>query len=507
MSYNPNRKPFPRAEFLKFYRGDNKVHPLAREMHFDYYRTKNPLGYHHDLGAQDIFLDNFGMLIAEQFAPSERRQYDNTIHFLLGRWGKIKHEVLQRKPYWGKNYNIKTRKANSGEPRNLIRFLRDGNLAEIQPDEFANWFPAEQNVIDDTGVLHNGLPSEPSLLLPDLWGAFRKIFGHDSLIERPPCPWENYDDWDPDLLFPDDWKGMVEQSERRLPLHKIQGVILPPDFPLFVKDLRLLHPKHATPDLPLRVGYEPKDIEIYKSIVRDQGILPACVAHAVSVGLDLLVRRQHPRKRGVQFSPAWLHCASGKDGEAGRSLSRVIEAIRHQLPCHETVFPYKEKIEEIRALKSWSPPWSTSAMDRSSRDLTNEFGPTHIRKIKDPGDIALIKAHLAAGWVVIVTTSITEDLYHGNGFNKFGLPLSTLIGQKHLGGHAWLLVGYDHVDGNSSWKYQGRFLTLNSWGDGWPEKPSGFQGSCTLPFGMLLTEGLEAYALRLPVNLRSGYNR
>ena len=62
-------------------------------------------------------------------------------------------------------------------------------------------------------------------------------------------------------------------------------------------------------------------------------------------------------------------------------------------------------------------------------------------------------------------------------------------------GHAWLLTGYDHVDGNQRWKYQGRFIALNAWNI---QRTLG-KGIVTLPFAMLLTEGIEAFAIRLKV--------
>jgi hypothetical protein len=58
------------------------------------------------------------------------------------------------------------------------------------------------------------------------------------------------------------------------------------------------------------------------------------------------------------------------------------------------------------------------------------------------------------------------------------------------------LAGYDHVDGSQQWKYQGRFFALNSWGKSWPQAPVHRPGLCSLPFAMLLTEGIEAFAMR-----------
>jgi hypothetical protein len=134
-------------------------------------------------------------------------------------------------------------------------------------------------------------------------------------------------------------------------------------------------------------------------------------------------------------------------------------------------------------------------MQKSSQQLTDLYGTPQVREL-DCTDVSLIKAYLAAGWVVVATTMLTAE-FCGHGFREYGLPLCPLKGQEHLpSGHAWLLTGYEHADGNFNWKYQGRFLALNSWGRGFPRKPGLGAGVCSLPFAMFLTEGLEAFALR-----------
>jgi hypothetical protein len=58
------------------------------------------------------------------------------------------------------------------------------------------------------------------------------------------------------------------------------------------------------------------------------------------------------------------------------------------------------------------------------------------------------------------------------------------------------LVGYDHIDGNQFWKYQGQFLALNSWGEEFPLRQPFGCGGVAIPFAYFLTEGIEAYAIR-----------
>src|SRR2546430_1070533 len=93
-----------------------------------------------------------------------------------------------------------------------------------------------------------------------------------------------------------------------------------------------------------------------------------------------------------------------------------------------------------------------------------------IREIA-PDNIHMIKTYLAAGWVVVVSTFLTEEFFNQDALHDLGLPLAPIYGQhrRRDSGHAWLLVGYDHVDGNAQWKYQGRLYAFEFI----PIKPSG----------------------------------
>ena len=61
-TYNPYSLSFPRRKFLDPFlsHGTSFVHPLKRSAFLSYFQAKNHDGYHHDLGTQDVFLDNFG---------------------------------------------------------------------------------------------------------------------------------------------------------------------------------------------------------------------------------------------------------------------------------------------------------------------------------------------------------------------------------------------------------------------------------------------------------------
>jgi hypothetical protein len=419
------------------------------------------------------------------------------------------------KPFWGEHFNSKKRKANAGEPRTLLRFLADDDLTGMTRYELALWRSRRRHLYDvpnsPLGDDRNDLFTNDDSTFPEEFALVEQdfpLFTDNEFYNPWEAIWEFHDrrdeddkyrDWNGDDLLLNDltdvYSNLVNREEAVLSTVIPRGVILPPQTSPVVPAFRLLHPRHATPDLPLRVGNERKDEKLYLSLLRDQGSLPTCCAHAVAVGLDILARRQFPEKKNIRFSSVWLHCASGTAGDKGRSLSDVVSVVSRHLPSHEDMLPYSANLTWLSQWKRGMRHPNAAAADKNSMELTVRLGAPIVRPLAT-NDIALIKAHLAAGWVVVISTTLTDSMI-GSGFNDMGLPLTPIVGERRKPeGHAWLLVGYDHVDGNPNWKYQGRFLALNSWGHSFPKKPLLGQGVCALPFATLLTEGIEAFALR-----------
>ena len=365
--------------------------------------------------------------------------------------------VIPRRPWTGSFLLGRARKANAGEPRPVVRLMAESGATRGDEDGGA----------PDEGMAQNEIPMPEDL--PDSRRRFREI------------PWE--------MLLPPDWQPSLDVPYAS---NHQTGVLLPEGASRVVPPNRLLHPREATPDLPLRVGLQADDLRFYSRVVRDQGQHPTCVAHALATGLTVAAHRagfsaplRHP------FSPSWIHCdsAQGRPWSEGRHLSDALLSVRHVLPCTEGAFPYPDRHEGYR--------WRTQSRGAEANNLTSALGLPRVRKVA-PTEIAEIKTLLVAGWVIVVTAHFPSR-WRRPALNRYGLPLLPLEGDQREGaGHAWLLVGYDHVDGNQQWKYQGRFWCLNSWGNAWPSASIWGPGLCSLPFSFLLTEGIEAYALRWP---------
>ena len=274
-TYNPYTTNFPRGKFLTRIPTNHKVHPLCRQAYEPYFQACNQQGYYHDLGAQDVFLDNAGMLCMEQFPPYTAlwTSYTAYIHLLLMCWEYLKKQIVHETPYWGKIFNNKRRDANAGEPRGLLRFMGDMDWVQYAATIDGRWKETENSSV---APVDRAWPERLEGLL-------------DMLLSPRAGEGNRFADWNGEALLPPEyatWNDSRTLLEREPP--PFGGVELPGVFSPTVDRIRILHPLHSTPDLPLRVGCKGSDFTTYRKRLRDQESFTTCCAHAVSVGLDLL---------------------------------------------------------------------------------------------------------------------------------------------------------------------------------------------------------------------------
>lgn len=483
----PNRPRLNRGRFAaRHFDRYPFVHARMRWQNEAYYRQRNPHGWIHDLGAQDVFLDDFGLALLEQIDGDWPwvREYDAAILELKAAWARTARRVIQKKPWWGQHYNARHRRASSGEPRSLIRLLwHFENWAEVDPRNS----DLLESVNPDQDPKHE-LPAEEEQGVVD-----HSVVPDYSNWAADPEHWRNnFERRGSPTLLPDDWREWRPLEPRAF------GALLPDSMKGRVGHLPILHPRHSTPDLPARVGVRGEDLVGYRNAIEDQGPLPTCVAHAVCAALDISMWR-NPRRRDLKdmtFSRAHLHIRTGTR-DTGRRLSNVCNNIHScGLPATKESGPYASLVD--RQIET--DHVFRRKLDESGVKVTREFGRP-ITKPIDVHDIATIKTFLAAGWAVVVTTRIT------NGFvlryttcpaiNVFGLPLKPPPTDVADEAHSWCLVGYEHVDGSDRWKYQGRFAAINSWGKEilGSKSPYG-PGTVSLPFSFVASEGIEAVAIR-----------
>ena len=267
-TYNPYTTHFPRGHFIKCIPLSPVVHPLCRQAYEPYFQGHNPEGYYHDLGAQDVFLDNAGMLFMEQFPPFEAlwKPYAAYIHLLLMCWEHLAKQIVPQPPYWGQIFNSALRDANAGEPRGLLRFMGDMDWAQYAAAMSKHWTDeADLTIAPLDDVLPESLEVLRDVLLRSRTGVPRRFI-----------------DWDGETLLPPEyttWNVPQELLEHEPP--PFGGVELPRVFSPSVDRIRILHPLHSTPDLPLRVGCKGSDVTAYRKRLRNQGRFMTCCAHAV----------------------------------------------------------------------------------------------------------------------------------------------------------------------------------------------------------------------------------
>ncbi|HBH51727.1 MAG TPA: hypothetical protein DDY91_07535 [Planctomycetaceae bacterium] len=464
--YNPNAPKFPRGKFLKSLkercrrRGQRLPHELYRKALETALKAHNPHGYHHDLGALDVFLDNYGAILEGQFRnETVRKQYllDELIAFFK--------ELQRIKEKFGGSHSsragVRNRSANSGEPRPLLRMLD----SECEPEG-----ESRRNVT----TLSESAPSPETALISD--------WSDESLI-RP----ETLRKWGEMKDRMDTQSTSIQEQQKR----KLGGVKLTPEqFGAGIIDRPTFLPvSAATPDLPVRVGTTRDDIRLCNMFLRNQGSFPSCVANAVVTAFEMAIGRSFAKPypiKGLSVSALHIQATYGRI-EEGTSLAHAIDTFEeHGLPYE--CFMESVDMETLAKRYLYQP------------DLFNKphkFPASNLEIDRlDVYDIARLKARIAHGWTVVLTTKLTEAMMAG-GFEDYGLLLTPFREDKiEAEGHAWAIVGYDHIDGNSSWKYQGHFLALNSWGAAHPTFPTLCPGICRLPFALVYAAGLEAYAIR-----------
>ena len=455
---DPNSPRFTRGSFVARFNKSwygRSLHPLNRAALEPLIKSNEPDDWRHTLGAVDVFMDNMGMLAAEQFEPGDHGSYQLQLPYLLGRYWRATRILLREKPWFGKYLLGKGRKAQAGKPLPFLRLL------------------------GSRGATSSGV----------------------SLIDRETDSPSRVDyeqrfyDWEWGSIWPRDYSEPEETTGSGLREVNSRGAVLPDGFPTETQEPILLSLDFATPELPLHCGVTRADLAIYRRFVFDQNPHPTCVASATATALAVAGARAgkgHSLPRGG-FSVSWIHHASD-ELNAGWSAGRKVESARHclhaSLPCSERAFPYVAGPTETAA--SWRSVSRVSDADA----VTCCLGMPRVMDV-DLSDIAEVKTLLAAGWVVVFGLAWPTSWTGHSRFNLYGMPATPLSQIPYDQGHAMVLVGYDHVDGNNQWKYQGRFYCLNSWSTRWPDAQACGPGICSLPFALFLTQGLPgAFAVR-----------
>lgn len=185
------------------------------------------------------------------------------------------------------------------------------------------------------------------------------------------------------------------------------------------------------------------DNRSFCSPVANQGKLGSCTAFAMGKGFREFMQRKDG-ERQVALSPLFLYYESrwDKNRDSGSTNTDNVETMGQTGIAVEESWPY-----DITKF-SFAPP-------QAAYDSAKEFKYDKFIRISGLEDT---KVALSKGYPVLFAYDVMESF---RSIGKDGLMPVPKPGEKRLGGHAVLAVGYDN---------QKQVVTVrNSWGDSWAD--------------------------------------
>jgi C1A family cysteine protease len=199
--------------------------------------------------------------------------------------------------------------------------------------------------------------------------------------------------------------------------------------------------------------------------VYDQGQLGSCTANAIAAAVEFDLMKE---KKNV-FIPSRLFIYYNErvmegtvDSDSGAQIRDGVKSVASKGDCPEKLWPYDiNKFTE-------KPPQSCF------KEGVKHKAVQYQRVIRD---LNQMKGCMASGYPFVFGFSVYQS-FESQQVAKSGHASMPAPGEKAVGGHAVVAVGYDD---SQNW-----FIVRNSWGTGW-----GMKGYFTLPYAYLLNESLS----------------
>lgn len=201
--------------------------------------------------------------------------------------------------------------------------------------------------------------------------------------------------------------------------------------------------------------------------VYDQGQLGSCTANAIAaaVEFDLMKQKQKPI-----FMPSRLFIYYNERVMEGTVASDSGAQIRDGIKCVATQGDCPEKLWPYNIGKFENKP------SQSCYQNAKKYRAVNYQRVGQ--DSNQLKGCLALGYPFVFGFTV-YDSFESEQVAKSGNAPMPAKGEKALGGHAVMAVGYDD---SKQW-----FLVRNSWGTNW-----GLQVYFTLPYDYLLNDNLSS---------------
>ncbi len=197
--------------------------------------------------------------------------------------------------------------------------------------------------------------------------------------------------------------------------------------------------------------------------VYDQGQLGSCTANAIAAALEFDQMKQGekfftPSRLFIYYNERSMEGTVGQD--AGAQIRDGVKSVNTIGVCDEKMWRYDE-IE----FKTKPAAVCYQVAEKSKSVIYKRV----VRSIND------LMGCLASGIPFVFGFTVYES-FEGQEIAKTGIMTMPSAGEKVLGGHAVICVGYDNSKQS--------FIVRNSWGDGWGDK-----GYFYMPYIFMLHKG------------------
>jgi C1A family cysteine protease len=233
-----------------------------------------------------------------------------------------------------------------------------------------------------------------------------------------------------------------------------------PDLP-DQRDFQYKAPQAFVKALPPKV-----DLRKLCPAVYDQGQLGSCTANAIGGAFQFGLLKQGvsnafiPSRLFIYYNERVIENSVNNDN--GAQIRDGIKTVNKQGACPETLWPY------ITSKFAQKPPAAAYTAGLQHQALSYQRVTRAMNQMK---------GCLAAGYPFVFGFTV-YDSFESAGVANTGKLNMPKKGEKVVGGHAVLAVGYDDT--------AKRFIVRNSWGDKW-----GLKGYFTIPYDYLLNENLS----------------